>query len=59
MSSLRIRAGVCGVHDVVYSGSNVGNGDGRGLKLYGCVSSGRVRTVPAAMVIKVLNGRKR
>ncbi len=47
------------MHNVVYSGGNVGNGDGRGLKLYGCVSGGRVRAIPGAMVIKVLNGRKR
>ena len=59
MSGLRIRAGVCGVHDVVYSGGNVWNRDGRGLKLYGCVSGSGVRTIPGAMVIKVLNGRKR
>ena len=46
MGGLRIRAGVCGVHDVVYSGGYVGNGHGRSFKLYGCVSGGRMRTIP-------------
>ena len=46
MGGLRIRAGVCGVDDVVYSGSNVGNRDSWSFELYSCVSAGGVRSVP-------------
>ena len=56
MSGMRIKASVCGVHDVVYSGGNVWNRNGRCLELYGSVSCG---AVPGSMVVKVLNRRKR
>ena len=59
MSCVRIRAVVCGVHDVVHSSGDMWNGDGRCLELYGCVSSGGVGTVPGAMVVKMLYGRER
>ena len=59
MSGMRIKASVCGVHDVVYSGGNVWNRNGRCLELYGSVSCGGVGAVPGSMVVKVLNRRKR
>ena len=59
MSCMRIGAGVCGVHDVVHSGGDMWNGDGRCLELYGCVGSGGVGAVPGSVVIKVLNRRER
>ena len=59
MSCLRIRAVVCGMHDVVYSGGDMWNRNGRCLELYGCESGGGVGTIPGAMVIKALNGWKR
>ena len=46
MGGLGIGAGVCGVHAVMYSGSEVGSGYGRGSELYGCVGGGRVGAVP-------------
>ena len=59
VSGLAVRAGVCGVHDVMYSGGDVGNRDGWSFKLYGCVSGGGVRSIPRSMVIEVLYRRKR
>ena len=38
MRGVRISATVCGVHDVVYSGGEVWNRDGRCFELYGSVS---------------------
>ena len=37
MRGVRISATVSGVHDVVYSGGEVWNGDGRCFELYGSV----------------------
>ena len=39
MRGVWIGASVCGVHDVMYSGGEVWNGDGRCLELYGSVGS--------------------
>ena len=38
MRGVRMSATVCGVHDVVYSGGEVWNRDGRCFELYGSVS---------------------
>ena len=35
MCGVWISAAVCGVHDVVYSGGEMWNGNGRCLELYG------------------------
>ena len=48
-----------GMHDVMYSGGKVWDGDGRCLELNGSVSGCRMGTVPGAMMIKMLYGRKR
>ena len=58
MCGVWINVAVCGVHDVVYSGGEVWNRDGRCFELYGSVSCSGMGAVPGAMVVKVLYGRK-
>ena len=58
MCGVWICVAICGVHDVMYSGGKVWNGDGGCLEMYGSVGCGGVRAVPGAVVIKVLDRRK-
>ena len=46
VGGLRVGGGICGMRDVLYSGGNVGYGDGWGSELYACVGSGRLGSVP-------------
>ena len=43
---VRISVAICGVHDVMYSGGEMWNGDSRCLESYGSVCCGGVRVVP-------------
>ena len=54
MSCVRVGVVVSCVHDVMYSGSEVGSGYGRGSELSGSVSSGKVGSIPGAVVVHVL-----
>ena len=47
---------ICGVDDVVNSGSEVWDGDGRCFESNGCVSGCRMGAVPRAMMLIVLDG---
>ena len=47
---------ICGVDDVVNSGSEVWDGDGRCFESNGCVSGCRMGAVPRAMMVIVLDG---
>ena len=55
---MRMSVAVSGVHDVMYSGGEVWNGESGCLVSYGSVCCGGVGAVPRAMVIKVGNRGK-
>ena len=50
---------ICCEHDIMNSGGEMWDGDGRCFELNGCVSCCRVRTVPRAMMVEVLDRWKR
>ena len=54
MGGLGVSVGIRGMHDIVYSCGNVCRANGRGSELYGSVSSGRVGSIPGAVVVHVL-----
>ena len=58
MRGMRISVAVSGVHDVVYSRSDMWYGNGRSRELNGCVCGSRVGAVPRSVVIMVLDGWK-
>ena len=46
---------ICGVDDVMNSGSEMWDGNGRCFELNGCVSCCRMGTVPGAMMVEMLD----
>ena len=58
MCGVWISVAISGVHDVMYPGGEMWDGDGRRSELDGSVSGCGVRAVPGAMMIKVLDRGK-
>ena len=58
MRGVRVCVAIKSMHDVMYSGGEVWNGDRGCFVSYSCVRCGIVGAVPRAMVVKVGNRGK-